>query len=81
MLPSTNPGITVTSSTVLISPGAEPQSSVVLDEHEGSISESQALYCDNETLYHVINTVKKVSNHYVDNCGFKGVNILNASGV
>ena len=39
------------------------------------------LDCDNETLNHVINTVKKVSNHYVDNCGFKGVNILNASGV
>ena len=38
------------------------------------------LDCDNETLNHVIDTVKKVSQHYVDNCGFKGVNILNASG-
>ena len=28
-----------------------------------------------------IKAVKLVANHYVDNCGFKGVNILNASGV
>ena len=39
------------------------------------------LDCDEEYLSHTINTVKKVSKHYVDNCGFKGVNILNASGV
>ena len=38
------------------------------------------LDCDNETLSHVMDTVKKVSNHLVDNCGFDGVNILNASG-
>lgn len=38
------------------------------------------LTCDDETLNHVINTVKKVANHYVNNCGFKGVNIINASG-
>ena len=24
--------------------------------------------------------VKKISNHYVDNCGYDGVNIINASG-
>ena len=40
-----------------------------------------ALDCDDEVLASVIQTVKKVSKHYVDNCGFKGVNILNASGV
>lgn len=38
------------------------------------------LDCDKETLNKVIETVKKVSKHYVDNCGFKGVNVLNASG-
>ena len=38
------------------------------------------LDCDSETLCHVMDTVKKVSNHLVDNCGFDGVNILNASG-
>ena len=36
--------------------------------------------CDEETLKHVMNTVKKICNHYVDNCGFEGCNILNASG-
>lgn len=38
------------------------------------------LDCDEETLKHVMNTVKKICNHYVDNCGFEGCNILNASG-
>lgn len=36
--------------------------------------------CDAEILAHVIQTVQKVANHYVDNCGFSGVNVLNASG-
>lgn len=38
------------------------------------------LDCKDEVLAKVMQTVKKVSNHYVDNCGFKGVNVLNASG-
>lgn len=38
------------------------------------------LDCEDEYLAKVIEAVKKVANHYVDNCGFKGVNILNASG-
>lgn len=38
------------------------------------------LDCDGEYLSAVMETVKKVSRHYVDNCGFSGVNILNASG-
>lgn len=38
------------------------------------------LDCDEETLKHVTNTVKKISNHYVDNCKYEGVNILNATG-
>ena len=36
---------------------------------------------DNETLNHVMDTVTKLSKHFVDNCGFAGVNILNNSGV
>ena len=38
------------------------------------------LDCDEETLKHVVATVKKISNHYVDNCKYEGVNILNATG-
>ena len=37
------------------------------------------LDCDNDTLSKVIATVKKVSNHLVQNCGYDGVNILNAN--
>lgn len=33
-----------------------------------------------EELSHVVNTVQKISRHYVVNCGYDGVNILNASG-
>ena len=36
---------------------------------------------DGNTLNHVMDTVTKLSRHYVDNCGFTGVNILNNSGV
>ena len=39
------------------------------------------LDCDEETLNHVMNTVKKICNHYVDNCGYEGCNILNATGI
>ncbi len=38
------------------------------------------LDCDEETLSHVMATIKRVSNHLVEKCGFSGVNILNASG-
>ena len=41
---------------------------------------TNVLDCPDDVLGAVIKTVKKVSNHYVQNCGFKGVNILNASG-
>lgn len=33
-----------------------------------------------KSLSEVIKAVKKISNHYVNNCNFTGVNILNASG-
>jgi len=36
--------------------------------------------CDNTTLGRVIETCKKVGNHYVKNCGFDGYNIINNSG-
>jgi len=39
------------------------------------------LDCDNETLCFVMNTVKKVSNYLVDECGYESVNFLNASGI
>ena len=34
------------------------------------------LDCDYDTMNHVMNTVKKVSNHLVENCGYDGVNVL-----
>lgn len=39
------------------------------------------LDCDSELLNKIMQVVKKISNHLVDDCGFTGVNILNASGV
>ena len=37
------------------------------------------LDCDSETLSAVSQTVKTVSNHLTENCGYEGVNLLNAS--
>ena len=37
------------------------------------------LDCDSETLSRVFDTVKKVSNHLVENCGYDCVNLLNAN--
>ena len=36
--------------------------------------------CDKETLNHVMNAVKLISNHYVTNCGFSGINLINNNG-
>ena len=36
--------------------------------------------CDRETLHHMMDTVKSVSVHLTENCGYDGVNLLNASG-
>ncbi len=41
---------------------------------------SNVLDCDNEYLEAVSKTVKKIAVHYTRDCGFDGVNILNASG-
>lgn len=37
------------------------------------------LDCDSITLGNVMETVKRISNHLTDNCGYDGVNLLNAS--
>ena len=37
------------------------------------------LDCDEETICAVMKTVKKVSNHLIEHCGYEGVNLLNAS--
>lgn len=37
------------------------------------------LDADETTLENVIKTIKKVSKHYTQNCGFEGVNIMNAN--
>ena len=47
---------------------------VVPKKHVKNILDS-----DNETLSHVMDTVKKISNHLIENCGYDGVNLLNAS--
>ena len=39
------------------------------------------LDCDISILAQLMKTVKIISNHYVDNCGYQGVNLLNASGI
>ena len=41
---------------------------------------NNVLDADVETLSHVMETISKISNHYVNNCGFDGVNVLNNSG-
>ena len=38
------------------------------------------LDADTETINHVMNTVKLISKHYVEKCGYSGVNILNNNG-
>lgn len=38
------------------------------------------LDCDADTLHHLMDAVKRVSDHCVTNCGYEGVNLLNASG-
>ena len=49
---------------------------VIPKKHINSI-----LDCDISILAQLMKTVKKISNHYVDNCGYQGVNLLNASGI
>lgn len=37
------------------------------------------LDADSKTISHVMETVKLISNHYVNDCGFAGVNVMNAN--
>ena len=37
------------------------------------------LDCDEETLSQVMKTVQAVSTHFTENCGYDGINILNAN--
>ncbi len=37
------------------------------------------LDCDEETLNDVVGAVKLISNYYINDCGFDGINILNAN--
>lgn len=37
------------------------------------------LDCDDETLAHIMHTVKLISKHYVEDLGYDGVNVLNAN--
>jgi len=55
---------------------AEGHTIVIPKKHINNI-----LDCDIDTLTHLMTTVKIISNHYIDNCGYQGVNLLNASGV
>ena len=48
---------------------------VVPKKHTKSILDADEL-----TLSRVMSTVQKVSKHLVDDCGYEGVNLLNASG-
>lgn len=41
---------------------------------------TNVLDSDEEALSNTIKAVKKISKHYVDDCGYDGVNIINASG-
>ena len=38
------------------------------------------LDCDEETLCGLMKAVKRISDHLTGNCGYSGVNLLNASG-
>lgn len=37
------------------------------------------LDCPEEQLEEIIKAVKYISNHYINNCGYEGINILNAN--
>ena len=59
-----------------IADDAEGHTLVIPKKHYENVMEIPS-----EELNNVMSTVKKIANHYVDNCGYTGVNIMNASGV
>ncbi len=53
-----------------------------VDGHMIAISKkhiNNILDCDVDTLNHLMFTVKKIANHCVDECGYDGINLLNAN--
>lgn len=58
----------------------------IADDVEGHTLVIPKEHCENtldasaEVLSHVILTVQKIAKHYVENCGYTGVNIMNANG-
>lgn len=54
-----------------ISKDADGHTLVVSKNHYTNI-----LDCSSADLLYVMETVQKISNHYVNNCGYEGVNVL-----
>ena len=54
---------------------AEGHTLVIPKQHAETLMD-----CGEETCARLMETAKLVSQHYVENCGYQGVNILNASG-
>ena len=54
-----------------INPHSKAHTLVVPKKHVTNI-----LDCDTETMYHVMDTVKKISNHYTDDLGYDGVDLM-----
>ena len=59
-----------------IADDAEGHTLVIPKEHYENV-----LDIPNDLLDKVMCSVKKIANHYVEDCGYTGVNIMNASGV
>lgn len=55
-----------------ISNDGEGHALVIPKQHVNDI-----VACDEQTLVHVMKTVKKISAHYLENCDFDGVNVFN----
>ena len=58
-----------------ISPATVGHTLVIPKQHFTSI-----LDCDPDLLAAVAKAIQKIARHYVNNCGFTGLNILNANG-
>ena len=41
---------------------------------------ANVIACDNKTISEVFNVAQKISKHFVENCGFDGVQIINNCG-
>ena len=54
---------------------AEGHTLVVPKQHAETLMD-----CEEETCARLMETVRRVSRHYVEHCGYQGINVLNASG-